>query len=426
MSKFLDYSGLEHFYEKLQSEFGQSIQNINTIATNVQTIIDNLANIAYIGAVPTYEDMDVPTLYWGVSTDLTNYTLAESITQVVRNHSYENTLVPDSGYDFGTAVITMAGVDITEDCFDAATGEISIAVVTGNIVISGVAERAATLDIAFNGIGLAKQSGGYTSLIFRSPDRTLSPLIKCKAGDSITFSANVADSNAGILALFDENYVYLTYYGAEQNPRTVTLANDSLAKYVALVMLTTNFVSSYITNNTTGDSFDGSSHPTNKIMDAEAFPSNSPLAINIDFAIGQKVVEGWNGSDATLINNTSIKNTYYPTMYYTIGVNKAGHIADTFLSPYIDVSNLGLDGQGKHSLKFYGGGYTGDSCLRLFDDANLYANFYSCYANERTVSLDTKYNKVQLFCKASLIQDCYIKDGLTDTVLWSGANYNNE
>lgn len=410
----------------LSAAMGKQLRDlINTVAFNVQTIIDNLANIAYIGAVPGYEDMGVTSPTWTITTNLTNYTMAESISEVVRNHAYENTLVPDSGYDFGTAVITMGGVDITEDCFDAATGEISIAVVTGNIVISGVAERAATLDLAFNGIELSKTAGGYNWFCFRSPTKSLSPLIRCKGGDSITFSANVADANKGVLAFFNEDYEYITYYGAESNPRTVTLANDFSGKYMALSMLTTNFSNSYIVNNTTGDSWYGSTHPSNKIMDAEDFPTMSPLANNITFDNGDAVVIGWNGTNTKVINTTSIKDNYSPTMFTVIGINKEGNVPTTFLSPYIDISNLGLDSGGNHSLKIYGGG-SSSGILRLLDDSNSYANFYSFQINERTVSVDPRYNKVQIFAPSTVIQDCYVKDALTDTVIWSGSSYNNQ
>ena len=115
---------------------------INTVAYNVQTIIDNLANIAYVGDVPTYEDMGVVSPTWSISTDLTNYTMAQSISTVVRNRSYENTLVPDSGYKIGTATITMGGTDITSQCFNSSTGAINIAMVTGNVSISGIATEA--------------------------------------------------------------------------------------------------------------------------------------------------------------------------------------------------------------------------------------------------------------------------------------------
>lgn len=418
MSKLLDYDGLSHYNDIL-------LEKINIIAFNVQTIIDNMANIAYIGNVPTYEDMGIASLTWSITTSLTNYTMEESISEVVRNHAYQNTLVPDAGYEIGTATVTMGGTDITSQCFNATTGVIDISVVTGNIVISGVAQRAVVTDLAFNGIELSKQSGGYNWFCFRSSTKSLSPLIRCNPGDSVTFSANTTNSNNGVLAFFNENYEYVTYYGAEADQRTVTLANDFAGRYMALSMLTTNFANSYIVNNTTGDSWYGSTHPSNKIMDADDFPTMSPLANNITFDNGDAVVIGWNGSNTTVINTTSIKDNYSPTMFTVIGINKEGHVPTTFLSPYIDISNLGLDSGGNHSLKIYSGG-SSSGILRLLDDSNSYANFYSFQINERTVSVDPRYNKVQIFAPSTVIQDCYVKDALTDTVLWSGSSSNNE
>ena len=120
--------GVATAIENLASAISPLSNLLNTVVYNVQLIIDNLSSSAYIGAVPTYEDMGTT---WSVTTNLTNYTMEESISEVVKNASYQNTLIPDAGYELGTATITMGGTDITSQCYNSATGEISINSVTG-------------------------------------------------------------------------------------------------------------------------------------------------------------------------------------------------------------------------------------------------------------------------------------------------------
>lgn len=54
--------------------------------------------------------------------------------------SFYHNLTADTGYSISSVVIMMGGVDITATAYDAATGVISIASVTGNVVITVVAE----------------------------------------------------------------------------------------------------------------------------------------------------------------------------------------------------------------------------------------------------------------------------------------------
>lgn len=79
---------------------------------------------------------------------VTQYSITNNLTQCVNSNSataineltaYSGTLTANSGYIMGTVSITMGGTDITSTAYDSSTGAISIASVTGNIVITAEA-----------------------------------------------------------------------------------------------------------------------------------------------------------------------------------------------------------------------------------------------------------------------------------------------
>lgn len=77
--------------------------------------------------------------YYSVSNNLTNCTNGNSATQVIGNESYSATISANDGYSISSIVATMGGTDITSSAVSGDT--ISIAKVTGNIVITAVAEE---------------------------------------------------------------------------------------------------------------------------------------------------------------------------------------------------------------------------------------------------------------------------------------------
>ena len=58
---------------------------------------------------------------------------------IVENNPLEAELTADTGYTIGTVVVTMGGVDITETAYDDTTDTVTIASVTGNVVILATA-----------------------------------------------------------------------------------------------------------------------------------------------------------------------------------------------------------------------------------------------------------------------------------------------
>lgn len=78
-------------------------------------------------------------VYYSVTKNLTNCTIDNSDTQVVEGEAYTATITANSGYELSSVVVTMGGNAVTVN-----DGVINIAAVSGNIVITAVAEESGT------------------------------------------------------------------------------------------------------------------------------------------------------------------------------------------------------------------------------------------------------------------------------------------
>ena len=58
---------------------------------------------------------------------------------IISGQAFNATLTAETGYTMAGVVVTMGGVDITASAYDSATGEVAIASVTGNIIITASA-----------------------------------------------------------------------------------------------------------------------------------------------------------------------------------------------------------------------------------------------------------------------------------------------
>lgn len=93
--------------------------------------------------VATYKDAAV----YGVTYALTNVTSGTTASGAVEGSVFTTTLIPAGGAELTSVVVTMGGVDITATAY--ADGTVTIAEVTGDIVITAVAEVALPYDNLF-------------------------------------------------------------------------------------------------------------------------------------------------------------------------------------------------------------------------------------------------------------------------------------
>lgn len=98
----------------------------------------------------TYETIGIYTLdnkvYYSVTSNLTNCTSNNGATTVVGGTSYSATITVNSGYNLSSIVVTMGGTNITSSAVSGNT--ITIANITGNIVITAVAEKPSYTNLA--------------------------------------------------------------------------------------------------------------------------------------------------------------------------------------------------------------------------------------------------------------------------------------
>lgn len=273
---------------------------------------------------------------------------------------------------------------------------------------------------AFSDVCIRGYSGTWAWCHLNSAGDMLSPIIPISVGDSVTYSANTTGDANGNLLLFGADYSYQSYYGLNTNPRTVTISNSNF-RYCALWFKTDNLANSYVVNNKTGDEFRGNTISSSQILPFTEFRSRSPIASSIDWTNEQGDFIRWNSYIYTTFTNQN--RTIYPySMATTIGPNASQHVVDAFMSVIIPLERFVPDDNGYH-IQFYGGGNT-QAYLKLFDNAGLYANYYSCQSSPRSVvlPLDTIYDSVQLCAPYNLYQQCFINDEIAGATIWAPLN----
>lgn len=140
-------------------------QAIMTVASNLQAVYNALAGVAFVSLPkPTLTPIDWTggTFYVSISKSLTGVTDTNDAVQVAENASYTNTLTPQSGLTMKSVVVTMGGVDITSTAYTAATGVISIAQVTGSIVITALAEMVVTYNVRNHLLNMSSSNAATT------------------------------------------------------------------------------------------------------------------------------------------------------------------------------------------------------------------------------------------------------------------------
>ena len=74
-----------------------------------------------------------------ITNSLTNCTNSNAATSIASGSSYSGTISASSGYTLSSVAVTMGGTDITSTAYTSGTGAISIASVSGNLVITASA-----------------------------------------------------------------------------------------------------------------------------------------------------------------------------------------------------------------------------------------------------------------------------------------------
>ena len=121
---------------------GMSVQSTkNGKGTNAVTLTGHVSIEAQEVVPMEFYDIPAPDeeVTVKVTQNLTNVTSTLSDTSAVFGNALNATLTAGSGYKIDDVVVTMGGVDVTAEVYATASGEITIAAVTGDIVITATA-----------------------------------------------------------------------------------------------------------------------------------------------------------------------------------------------------------------------------------------------------------------------------------------------
>lgn len=116
------------------------------------------------------------TVYRLITAQLTNAALDNDTVSVEDGAAYSAVLTANSGYELQTVTVTMGGSDITASAFNSTTGAISIASVTGDVVITATAEEAVRyhnlIPTSTNADGTPYYTNGYRQYYVIQSDGT--------------------------------------------------------------------------------------------------------------------------------------------------------------------------------------------------------------------------------------------------------------
>lgn len=135
--------------------------------------------------------------YYSVTKNLTNCTISNSATQVIEGESYSATITAKTGYELKSVTVTMGGSPVS-----VSGGNISIANVTGNIVITAVAEESKPAFTNFADPTSADWKTGYrlSGDINGTADLTggvVTNYVSVQQGDTLEVTGiNISDSNS--------------------------------------------------------------------------------------------------------------------------------------------------------------------------------------------------------------------------------------
>ena len=123
-------------YDKTAGTGKDTAFNVNVINPSEQ-VVYSFCYGAGIDRTIGYAD----TIYRSITNSLIHVTSSNAAVSAEDGAAYTATLTAEKGYTMGTVVVKMGGTDITATAYNADTGVISIAAVTGDVVITAKATK---------------------------------------------------------------------------------------------------------------------------------------------------------------------------------------------------------------------------------------------------------------------------------------------
>jgi len=161
------------------------------------------------------------TVYYSITQSLTNVTTSNDATSVEAGEAYSATITPSDGYDISSVSVTMGGEDVTSTVY--ADGVITIADVTGNVVITATAVKVYNvtnqLPIStdtdgsiYNGVGYKADSYISSGNVSTKSGYYTTGFIPVSPGDTLYFeNCGFGNQNSyNRIAFYDSSKSYLS------------------------------------------------------------------------------------------------------------------------------------------------------------------------------------------------------------------------
>lgn len=149
--------------------------------------------------------LPVVTMY-SITNNLTNAETSNSAVSIAGGASYSATITAEDGYTISAVTVTMGGTDITSTAWDADTGVITIAQVTGDVVIAATAISDAgwTKDVPYDITWIEGKSIAMNGVEQDDAGFACSDYLPCD-GLQFAYMENVAAFGGVFAYYYDEN-----------------------------------------------------------------------------------------------------------------------------------------------------------------------------------------------------------------------------
>ena len=147
-----------------------------------------------------------------VTTELNNAALSSGIATVLHGQSYVNTVTANAGYEISKVTVTMGGTEVV-NAYDAATGKISIAAVTGDLNIK--VETVKLLNVTANlrnatlssEIATVAQGQSYENTVTASAGYEVSKVTVTMGGTEVVNAYDAATGKISITAVTGDLHI---------------------------------------------------------------------------------------------------------------------------------------------------------------------------------------------------------------------------
>jgi alpha-amylase len=271
---------------------------------------------------------------YSVTNTLSNVSTNNSTSKVTENDSYEATITANANCQISSVKVTMGGTDITSSAYS--NGKISIAAVTGDVVITASASKIFTVQnslsnaVTSNNATTVTEGSSYTAKI------TAKDGYQLKSSNIMVFmgSSSITASSDGTITIPNVTDNIIIMATASQIPTSASSVSETQPTSSSTVSSTESTTSSTVssTEGTSSSKTDTTSSNNNSTQ-----PQVSPVVTTVTAAAGSGILLG----DANLDGKIDVKDALLIQKY---AIKLAVMSSDQILASDVD-------GDGKVTVK---------------------------------------------------------------------------